>query len=158
MARDFFKRKLEDQWIEPLFSSLKATETFDTDGEPLSSGITSLYYGNIHETVWKLANYYQSIVYLAGLVLGIVLCGRWWQKKEIPTALWLPLIGIVGGFLFSIIWEAQSRYVFPYYVFLILFVPMGLYETGRAISRLPKHRRKTTEQNQTQEESLREIA
>ena len=24
MARDFFKRKLEDQWIEPLFSSLKA--------------------------------------------------------------------------------------------------------------------------------------
>ena len=45
-----------------------------------------------------------------------------------------------------------------YYVFLILFVPMGLYETGRAISRLPKHRRKTTEQNQTQEESLREIA
>ena len=158
MARDFFKRKLEDQWIEPLFSSLKATESFDTDGEPLSSGITSLYYGNIHETVWKLANYYQSIVYLAGLVLGIVLCGRWWQKKEIPTALWLPLIGIVGGFLFSIIWEAQSRYVFPYYVFLILFVPMGLYETGRAISRLPKHRRKTTEQNQTQEESLREIA
>jgi hypothetical protein len=95
---------------------------------------------------------------LAGLVLGIALCGRWWQKKEIPTALWLPLIGIVGGFLFSIIWEAQSRYVFPYYVFLILFVPMGLYETGRAISRLPKHRRKTTEQNQTQEESLREIA
>ena len=94
----------------------------------------------------------------AGLVLGIALCGRWWQKKEIPTALWLPLIGIVGGFLFSIIWEAQSRYVFPYYVFLILFVPMGLYETGRAISRLPKHRRKTTEQNQTQEESLREIA
>lgn len=158
MARDFFKRKLEDQWIEPLFSSLKATESFDTDGEPLSSGITSLYYGNIHETVWKLANYYQSIVYLAGLVLGIALCGRWWQKKEIPTALWLPLIGIVGGFLFSIIWEAQSRYVFPYYVFLILFVPMGLYETGRAISRLPKHRRKTTEQNQTQEESLREIA
>ena len=142
MARDFFKRKLEDQWIEPLFSSLKATESFDTDGEPLSSGITSLYYGNIHETVWKLANYYQSIVYLAGLVLGIALCGRWWQKKEIPTALWLPLIGIVGGFLFSIIWEAQSRYVFPYYVFLILFVPMGLYETGRAISRLPKHRRK----------------
>ena len=53
MARDFFKRKLEDQWIEPLFSSLKATESFDTDGEPLSSGITSLYYGNIHETVWK---------------------------------------------------------------------------------------------------------
>lgn len=104
---------------------------------------------------WPLLPEYRI---LGGLVLGIALCGRWWQKKEIPTALWLPLIGIVGGFLFSIIWEAQSRYVFPYYVFLILFVPMGLYETGRAISRLPKHRRKTTEQNQTQEESLREIA
>ena len=41
MARYFFKRKLEDQWIEPLFSSLKATESFDTDGEPLASGITN---------------------------------------------------------------------------------------------------------------------
>ena len=35
----FLLKKLEDQWIEPLFSSLKATESFDTDGEPLSSGI-----------------------------------------------------------------------------------------------------------------------
>ena len=62
MARDFFKRKLEDQWIEPLFSSLKATESFDTDGEPLSSGITSLYYGYIQENGWKLGTYYPRIV------------------------------------------------------------------------------------------------
>lgn len=158
MMVDFFKRKLEDQWIEPLFSSLKATETFDTDGEPLPSVIQSLYYGNLHEIVWKLANYYQSLIYLAGLVLGVALCGMWWRKKEVPAALWLPLIGIVGGFLFSVIWEAQCRYVLPYYVFLILYVPMGLYEMGRVISRLPGYRKKTTEKDQTQEESLREIA
>ena len=158
MMVDFFKRKLENQWIEPLFSSLKATETFDTDGEPLPSVIQSLYYGNLHEIVWKLANYYQSLVYLAGIVLGAALCGMWWRKKEVSSALWLPLIGIVGGFLFSVIWEAQCRYVFPYYVFLILYVPMGLYEMGRVISRLTGYRKKTTEKDQTQEESLQEIA
>lgn len=79
-------------------------------------------------------------------------------EKEVSSALWLPLIGIVGGFLFSVIWEAQCRYVFPYYVFLILYVPMGLYEMGRVISRLTGYRKKTTEKDQTQEESLQEIA
>ena len=158
MARDFFKKKLEDQWIEPLFSSLKATKTFDMDAETLPSGINSLYFGNLHEVVWRLANYYQSMVYLAGLALAVTLCGAWWRKKDLPTTLWLPLIGMVGGFLFSVIWEAQCRYVFPYYVFLILYVPMGLYEMGKVLFQIPKYRKKTTEQDQTQEESLREIA
>lgn len=40
------------------------------------------YYGNIHETVWKLANYYQSIVYLAGLVLGIAFVAEDGGKKK----------------------------------------------------------------------------
>lgn len=156
---DFFKRKLEDQWIEPLFSSLKATETFDSDAA-LPETIADLYYGGLHETVWKIANYYQSVVYLAGLVLVIAAIGIWWKRQDVPAALWLPLIAIVGGFLFSIIWEAQCRYVFPYYMFLILYVPMGLYETGRAIagSRNLRRGNKTKTSEDTEQERLREIA
>ncbi len=159
MTVEFFKKKLEDQWLEPLFSSLKATHSFP-EGEELPPVINSLYYGNLHEVVWKYANYYQSIIYLAGLLTVIASFGAWYRKKDLPAALWLPLIAVVGGFLFSILWEAQCRYVFPYYVFLILYAPMGLYAAGRMIGGLWNLRRgnKTKEQTDAEKDRLREIA
>lgn len=157
MAVDFFKRKLEGQWIEPLFESLRSTESFP-EGAILPSYIANLYYGKLYDMVWKISNYYQSIMYLAGLAFAISVGAAWWKKKEIPTTLWLPMIAIVGGFLFSIIWEAQCRYVFPYYVFLALYVPEGLYETGRNLLKLKKLKKKTNIRKDEKEESLREIA
>ena len=158
-AVDFYKNKLEDQWIEPLFSSLKATETFEPGAE-LPSGITDLYYGRLHDVVWKLANYYQSVVYLAGLALALTAFGMWWKREKVPAAFYLPLIAIVGGFLFSIIWEAQCRYVFPYYVFLILYVPGGLYAAGQIPGKIRKQLKKdnTVEQTSAERKSSGEVA
>ena len=158
MTVEFYKNKLEDQWLEPSFSSLKATHSFP-EGTELSPVIYSLYYGNLHEIVWKYANYYQSIVYLAGVFIVIASFGAWYRKKELPAALWLPLISVIGGFLFSILWEAQCRYVFPYYVFLILYAPMGLYAVGRMIGGLWNLHKGNRIRNQTDtDEELREIA
>ena len=39
---------------------------------------------------------------------------------------WILLIAIVGGFLFSIIWEAMSRYVLPYAVYTIPLAAIGM--------------------------------
>lgn len=158
MTVEFYKNKLEDQWLEPLFSSLKATHSFP-EGTELPPVIYSLYYGNLHEMVWKYANYYQSIVYLAGAFIVIASFGAWYRKKELPAALWLPLISVIGGFLFSILWEAQCRYVFPYYVFLILYAPMGLYAVGRMIGGLWNLHKGNRIRNQADtDEELREIA
>lgn len=158
MTVEFYKNKLEDQWLEPLFSSLKATHSFP-EGTELPPVIYSLYYGNLHEMVWKYANYYQSIVYLAGAFIVIASFGAWYQKKELPAALWMPLISVIGGFLFSILWEAQCRYVFPYYVFLILYAPMGLYAVGRMIGGLWNLHKGNRIRNQADtDEELREIA
>ena len=156
-AIDFFKRKLEGQWIEPLFESLRATESFK-EGAVMPIYIANLYYGKMYDVVWKLSNYYQSIMYLAGLAFTIAACVLWWRHREMPVALWLPLISIVGGFLFSIIWEAQCRYVFPYYVFLALYVPQGLLETGKMIQRLWIHKKKEQTGEKEKDEELREIA
>ena len=81
------------------------------------------------------------------------------RKKELPAALWLPLISVIGGFLFSILWEAQCRYVFPYYMFLILYAPMGLYAVGRMIGGLWNLHKGNRIRNQADtDEELREIA
>ena len=40
--------------------------------------------------------------------------------------LYLGLIGVTGGFLFHIIWEANSRYIFLYSLLLMPYCAMGL--------------------------------
>lgn len=122
--KDFFHRKLQMQWLEPLFESLYSTRSFD-EQKVMPEWINELYYGKIHNFVWKMSNHYQSIVYLA---LTIFVCGGLFGKKwrQADGVFWIPLIALVGGFLFSIFWESQCRYVLPYYVFILLYVPLGL--------------------------------
>ena len=160
MAFRFFKNKLEGQWIEPMYASLETTESFEDDAE-LASVIANLYYGTLGRIVWNLSNYYQSILYLAGLMALVMLGILWWKKKEVSTAMWLPWIAIFGGFLFSILWEAKSRYVFPYCVFMILYAPEGLYQMGLLLLKLPKLRKSgknASGQDKGEEAPLREIA
>ena len=139
-AFSFFKNKLEGQWIEPMYAALETTESFE-EGTVLSPALESLYYGALGRIIWNLTNYYQSILYLAGLMALVMLGILWWKKKDVPTSLWLPWIAVFGGFLFSIMWEAKSRYVFPYCVFMILYAPGGLYQMGLLLCKLPKLRK-----------------
>lgn len=121
---DFFKRKLQTQWLEPLFASLYSTNSFE-DNKPVPEWINDLYYGASHDTVWRIANYYQSTVYLSLFVfVAFALLRK--EKEQLDSVFWIPLISVVGGFLFSMIWENQSRYVLPYFVFMLLYVPLGL--------------------------------
>ena len=139
-AFSFFKNKLKGQWIEPMYAALETTESFE-EGTVLSPALESLYYGALGRIIWNLTNYYQSILYLAGLMALVMLGILWWKKKDVPTSLWLPWIAVFGGFLFSIMWEAKSRYVFPYCVFMILYAPEGLYQMGLLLCKLPKLRK-----------------
>lgn len=157
-AGRFFKKKIQWQWIDPLYKSLTATDTFDESLE-VPGFIQEIYYGGAYSGIWKLSNYYQSVIYLGGLLFTAWGGVMWWRKKEMPVSLWLPMIAVVGGFLFSIIWEAQSRYVFPYMVFLAMYVPEGLYAMGDSIiGSLKKLRKNTKEKAEEKKEKLREIA
>lgn len=143
-----------------MYAALESTESFE-EGAELSPVLESLYYGELGRTIWKLTNYYQSILYLAGLMALVMLGILWWKKKEVPISLWLPWIAVFGGFLFSILWEAKSRYVFPYCVFMILYAPEGLYQTGLLLCKLPKLRKFKKSghtQDKGEEASLRETA
>lgn len=120
----FYNRKLQTQWLKPLFASLYSTRSFD-DKKPMPEWIHALYYGESHNIVWEIANYYQSIVYLSlAVFVAFALLGK--EKERLDSVFWIPLISVVGGFLFSMIWENQSRYVLPYYIFMLLYVPLGL--------------------------------
>ena len=157
MARNFFLEKMRSQWTEPLFEGLAATDSFQ-DGKELADWIHNLYYGSLHDIIWKLANYYQSFVYLA-LLLGII--GRLLRfKKESGNSIgWIPEITIIGGFLFSLIWENQNRYCLPYYIFMLVYVPEGIMQIGSCIDFLINRRsRKSSGWNNDEETKLRKVS
>ncbi|MCM1089575.1 MAG: glycosyltransferase family 39 protein [Butyrivibrio sp.] len=117
----FFKTKLQMQWIEPSFETLKSTHSFD-EALPVPDWIARVYYGDLHDPLVRFADGYQSVVYLGFLCSLFAL----WQRRKGDAASFIPLIAIVGGFLFSIIWESQCRYVLPYYLFMLMYVPEGI--------------------------------
>ena len=138
-AKYFFKKKLRMQWIEPTFEAFYATNSVP-EGVVAPLWINELYYGKFHDFVWKSANYYQSIVYIAMLFVTVpLLFGRLYAgkgKQSVTGTGVIPMIAVVGGFLFSIIWENQSRYVLPYYVFLVMYTPVGLYRLNAWFEKL----------------------
>ena len=112
------------QWTEPLFEGLYATSTFKEENV-VPNLIKDLYYGEFHDVVWNFANYYQSVIYLSFfsfMLVSFIKC----KKVMINSIEWIPLIAVFGGFLFSIIWESQCRYVLSYFVYLILYAPIGI--------------------------------
>jgi hypothetical protein len=124
-AAYFFIKKLRMQWTEPTFEAFYATNSIPR-GVVAPLWINELYYGKPHDIVWKLSNYYQSMIYCSFFAMVWALIFK--KLKNIGSmAFLIPLIAIVGGFLFSIIWETQSRYVLPYYVMMIMYAPVGIY-------------------------------
>ena len=45
--------------------------------------------------------------------------------KENNVLQHLFAVALIGGFLFSIIWEAKARYMFPYYVMMLPMANIG---------------------------------
>lgn len=129
----FFKTKLLMQWIEPSFETLISTYSFDEE-KPVPQWIEKVYFGSWHDPLIRFADRYQSIVYLGFLFFVPV----FWRKRRENAAGYIPLIAIVGGFLFSVIWEAQCRYVLPYYLFMLVYVPDGICRAGEWLKKLKK--------------------
>ncbi len=97
----FFGEKLRSQWHDPLFEADKSVGTY-VDLKEICSAVMFMIY-----------------------IFSLIGAGfRFFKKKELIYD--IPLIVFVGGFLFSIIWEAKSRYMLPYYVFLHMYAAYGL--------------------------------
>lgn len=110
-AFTFFYSKLNTQWNDPMYLSLAMNNYFwdapeDTDYE--------VYFGSQHENVVALMNYLQSFFYFC-MFLFAVYCIR---RKEQIDMLLIPL-AIFGDGVFSLLYEAKSRYVFSFCVLML---------------------------------------
>ncbi len=125
-ARDFFLEKVRMQWLEPIYEVNTHTHSFKEDA-PLYGIYIDMYYGSLFYIIFKFMNRHQSFMYFYLFAFATISLVKLFKKKEsVEPALLFPLIMFVGGFLFSIIWEAKARYSLPYAFFLIIFIPMGM--------------------------------
>lgn len=117
-AKEFFRFKALEQWIEPTFSSLTLTGKFDQPAHPL---VEYIYIGSIPDLIYRVMDRYLFVLYFCALVHAIK---SLFQEDNIYSLLMLILF--IGGFVFSLIWEAKGRYVMPYVMFLIPYMACGI--------------------------------
>lgn len=124
-ALRFFNAKAYKQWANQthgIYWELNAL--YDTGRDPEAYWVRYLeekkYDGHLGDE-----DVHESVVYL--ILFGSVLLLLWKKKKErqLPLPELLPFVTLIGGFLFSLIWEGQTRAVY-YYPILLLPVAVGI--------------------------------
>ena len=129
----FYRMKMLQQWNEGTFGSIVHTNAFE-DGVP--GRTIGKFFSNVYgQYVNMFCNRYVAVIYFLYFVFGVtsavsVITG--FVKKERAGENegtdfgYLLMIYFIGGFLFSLLWEAKPRYVFPYVYLCLPLAAIGL--------------------------------
>ena len=135
-AVDFYALKHLSQWADGTYASSQATLAA-YGGR--SEFFQEVYDGSLSSAYIEWGNAWQDVLYLGTLVFCVSAVHR--KRKNTATApqgsdtdslylslyLYVGLIAVLGGFLFHILWEANSRYIFLYSLLLMPYCAAGIY-------------------------------
>ncbi|MCR4791624.1 MAG: glycosyltransferase family 39 protein [Lachnospiraceae bacterium] len=149
MMIDFYRRKLVTQWADPTYGALDHI-AFGENADPFYAQSTGQSdSGNIRQQhLMRFLGVLQRFAYLGGAVFMIVFAVQGFIKNgKRPDDMMLILIALTGGVLFSLFWEAKSRYVVGWFEFILLCASLGysylFILAGDRITRGLKKKRKT---------------
>lgn len=123
-AREFFKKKIVSQWLEPSYESVWVSKVkthyygeVDPDGF-----VASVYTGRWGDFFEDYFDFFSMIVIiLAGAgFLGLIF-------RRLSAEGIIPLTALLGGFFYHLLFEAKSQYIMTYFILLIFFSAYGLY-------------------------------
>lgn len=139
----FFKSKLLSQWNQPLYQSVYFNTNYDSPSVPPADGslADSVSSWNFSR-VLALADRMQFIIYAGALAYFVFAV-----KKNSNLLQHVLAITMIGGFLFSIIWESKARYIFPYYVVLFPVAAIGYLRMAQKISEISGRMRKPKQED-----------
>ncbi|MCR4648240.1 MAG: hypothetical protein K5776_04095 [Lachnospiraceae bacterium] len=124
-AVKFYTEKFLTQWSDPTLASCQATYA-DFGGR--SDFMEQVYNGKYNKIYIAICNLFQELVYIGAFLwcgknLLEMLSGN--GKKECKSVVYLGIITVIGGFIFHMFWEANSRYIFPYVCMLVPYAACG---------------------------------
>ena len=123
-AVKFYTDKFLTQWSDPTLASCQATWA-DFGGR--SEFMVSVYEGKYNQYYVMLCNAFQNMVCIGAFIWSLLnLKTVMTEKKGLETVVYLGIITVIGGFIFHMIWEANSRYIFPYAMLLMPYAASGI--------------------------------
>lgn len=143
-AWHFYREKVLSQWNQPLYQSLFFSAQYFEGKEPAPDSIDAKIHGQYMPTILAICDRIQFIVYF-----GMMCYFLFAVKKGSNILQHMLAATVIGGFFFSIIWEAKARYVLPYY---IMIYPMATAGYGQLLQLVAlaggRLRRKTLKDDQ----------
>ena len=135
-AVNFYWNKFLSQWCDGTYASRQATlATFGGRRE----FFIRVYEGEYSSYYIGFCNIVQNLLYLGSAAFCISSVTASKRKKgsrpyfsQLPV--YLCLIGVIGGFLFHMIWEANARYILPYSLLLMPYAAWGISRGMECIS------------------------
>ena len=135
----FYLYKHLSQWSDGTYASRQAT--LATYGGR-SSFFKEVYEGSLAPAYIEWGNAWQNVLYLGMLLfcIAVVRSRRPGTASVAPAAddgfryrssclyTYVGLIAVLGGFLFHILWEANSRYIFVYSLLLMPYCAAGIHD------------------------------
>lgn len=119
----FYGQKFLSQWVDGTYACRQATlATFGGR----RAFFQELYQGKYSGAFIAYCNAFQNIVYLGLFLCCVGICKKKIDVKIKGLPFYLGLIGVFGGFLFHMIWEANSRYIFLYGMLLLPYAAAGI--------------------------------
>ena len=133
-ALRFYKEKFLSQWTDGTYFCRQAT--LQSHGR--SPIMEQLYTGSLSLPFNHYCDIYQLLIY--GSALACLL--QQWRRRKQTSAAGLPfytgMIAVLGGFLFHMVWEANSRYILPYFLLMLPYAALELGTLYTALSRKQK--------------------
>lgn len=125
-AISFFREKLITTWCEPTYQAIWSGPLICMNCATEVEWISELYSGGpLFVRFSQVMNIINIFIFVFSAVY--VLWNLLWDKKEINVVVLFGILYCMGGFLFHVVWETKSQYVYPYVVCLIPVAAQGIH-------------------------------
>lgn len=129
-AWHFFREKLLSQWNQPLCQSLyfnARQQEGELQGTLPAEKLSEEYF--VQVLAWN--DRLQFAIYLGMLCYCLFAI-----RKDRNILEYVLTVTVIGGFLFSMIWEAKARYVLPYYITIFFMSAIGYWQLVQTVMSL----------------------
>lgn len=123
----FYIDKLLIQWNQPCYQSLGVSAVYEEMPEGI---VEAIYQGRAYQSTRSYFDCYQWLIYMGFTIYLWKNC----KKKEVSVYIMIPILAVLGGVAFSLLWEAKSRYILPYLVLMLPYAAKGWRDFGKSTS------------------------
>lgn len=119
----FYREKILSQWNQPMYQSLFFSAQYVGSENASPDTVDAKLHGQYLPQVLAICDRLQFILYV-----GMLCYYLFAVRKKSNILQHMLAITIIGGFFFSILWEAKARYVLPYYLMMYPLAAIGYWQ------------------------------